>query len=164
MNKRLIFPVSILMSLTAFGIVTALYLGPALNSLAGVEALQILVTIHTYRFIGLSFLLPGVVADKLPSEFAKPAAYGDLIAAILAVIAVLMLHGHAPGAVLFTWIFNIWGTVDLLNAMFRGVRHIGTNPNGPGALGAAFFIPTVIVPALLITHGLIFWLLLRGVR
>lgn len=28
-------------------------------------------------------------------------------------------------------------------------------------LGAAFFIPTAVVPPLLIMHGLIFWLLVR---
>lgn len=162
MNKRAIFAVSILMSLIAFGIVSALYLGPALSSMGTVAALQVLIMIHAYRFIGLAFLVPGVVAAELPSEFARPAAYGDLAAAILAVIAVLLLHAHVAGAMVFVWVFNIWGTADLLNAMYQGVRRIDGNPKGPGALGAAFFIPTVVVPTLLITHGMIFWLLLRG--
>lgn len=164
MNQRAIFPISVLMSLAAFGIVTAFYLGPFFSGMSTVVALQALVTVHTYRFIGLSFLLPGVVNEELSPKFAGPAAYGDLIAAILAVIAVLMLHEHIPGALLLTWIFNIWGAGDLINAMFQGVRHVGVGPKGPGALGAAFFIPTVIVPALLVTHGLIFWLLLRGLH
>ncbi len=162
MNNRAIFPASVLMSFIAFGMVTVLYLGPTLNAMSTEAALQVLLMVHAYRFIGLSFLLPGVVAEKLPPEFARPAAYGDLIAAILAVIAVLMLHEHMIGALFLIWIFNIWGTGDLLHAMFQGVRRIGMQPKGPGLLGAAFFIPTVVVPALLITHGLIFWLLLRG--
>ncbi|MHB1514976.1 MAG: hypothetical protein ACYCVY_04565 [Acidiferrobacteraceae bacterium] len=161
MNKRAIFPASVLMSFVAFGLVTALYLAPALGAMSDRDALTALVMIHAYRFIGLAFLIPGVVAEGLPPEFARPAAYGDLIAAILAVLSVLMLHEHTPGAFVLTWVFNVWGTGDLLNAMFQGVRRVGTHPKGPGLLGAAFFIPTVIVPALLITHGLIFWLLLR---
>lgn len=160
MNKRATFMVSVLMSFVAFGLVTALYVHPALSAMNTVDALTVLAVIHTYRFVGLSFLVPGVVGDGLSPAFARPAAYGDLIAAILAVFAVLMLHAHIIGALLVTWIFNIWGAGDLLNAMFQGVRRI--DMKGPSQLGAAFFIPTVIVPALLITHGLIFWLLLRG--
>lgn len=162
MNNRAIFAVSILMSTAAFGMFSVLYLVPTLKTMGVVEALQVLILIHAYRFIGLAFLLPGVVAAELPPEFAMPAAYGDLTAAIMAIISVLMLHAHVAGAMLFAWVFNIWGTADLLNAMFQGVRRIDSDPKGPGILGAAFFIPTVVVPALLITHGLIFWQLLRG--
>jgi hypothetical protein len=59
------------------------------------------------------------------------------------------------------WLFNVWGTADLLNAIYQG--QIGVHI-GPESLGAAFFIPTVIVPALLVTHGLSFWVLLRAKR
>lgn len=162
MNNRAIFPISVLMSFVAFGIVTTLYLAPLLSGMSAVVALQALVTVHTYRFIGLSFLLSGVVNEELSAKFAGPAAYGDLIAAVLAVIAVLMLHEHLPRALFVTWLFNILGTVDLMNAMSQGIRIIGAHPKGAGVLGAAFFIPTLIVPALLVTHGLVFWLLLRG--
>lgn len=162
MNNRAIFGLSTLMSFVAFGLVTGLYLLPALGAMPTMAALTALVVGHTYRFIGLAFLVPGVVAESLPSEFARPAAYGDLGAAILAIFATLLLHAHAAGALLLTWIFNVWGTVDLLNAMLQGVRRISAQ--GAGQLGAAFFIPTVIVPAALVTHGLIFWLLLRATQ
>jgi len=56
------------------------------------------------------------------------------------------------------WVFNLWGTADLLYAFYQG-NAVGF---APGQLGAAYFIPTVIVPLLLITHGLMFRLLLRG--
>ena len=87
-----------------------------------------------------------------------PAAYGDLVAAILAMIAVLALSIRAFWAMSTVWVFNVWGVVDLLYAVYQGQIGIGI---GPGSLGAAFFIPTVVVPPLLFTHGLIFWLLLR---
>jgi hypothetical protein len=110
----------------------------------------------------LAFLVPGVVSENLPREFARPAAYGDLIAAILAVLSTVMLHGDVVGALAVTWLFNIWGAGDLVNAMFQGTRRIAAEGRSPR--GATFFIPTVIVPALLITHGLIFWLLVPATR
>jgi hypothetical protein len=161
-RTRVIFGSSVLMSFVASGLVTGLYLLPALEAMATKEALAALVVFHTYRFIGLAFLVPGVVSEDLPPEFARPAAYGDLIAAILAVLATVMLRRDVVGALAVTWLFNIWGTGDLVNAMFQGTRRIAAG--GRSALGAAFFIPTVIVPALLITHGLIFWLLVRAMR
>lgn len=160
MNNRAAFGLSVLMSFVAFGVITSLYLVPALSAMATRTALTALVVAHTYRFIGLAFLVSGVVSPSLPREFARPAAYGDLIAAILAAFAALMLRADVVGAMAVTWLFNVWGAGDLLNAMFRGIRRIG--PAGPSQLGAAFFIPTIIVPAALVTHGLIFWLLVRA--
>ena len=113
---------------------------------------------HTFRFVGLSFLVPGVVSPSLSSAFAVPAAYGDLIAAILAIIAVGALSVRTTWAIAIVWLFNVWGAADLFNAFYKG--QIGVRID-PGSLGAAFFIPTILVPPLLVTHGLIFWLLLR---
>ncbi len=111
------------------------------------------------RTIGLSFLVPGVVSPSLPATFAAPAAYGDLVAAILAITATLALSTRAPWAIILVWVFNVWGASDLLCAIYQGNVSARIDP---GALGAAFFIPTVVVPPLLVTHGLIFWLLLRS--
>ena len=122
------------------------------------DALLPLVVPHTFRFVGLSFLVPGVVSPSLAPAFAAPAAYGDLGATILAIAAVFSLRYRTRWAIPLVWLFNLWGTIDLLNAIYQGQIGVGI---GPGSLGAAFFIPTVIVPALLITHGLIFRLLLQ---
>jgi hypothetical protein len=111
-----------------------------------------------FRFVGLSFLVPGVVSTSLSPDFARPAAYGDLAAALLAIIAVLALSTRVSWALPAVWIFNLWGTIDLLYAIYQG--EIGVRV-GPGSLGAAFYIPTVLVPPLLVTHALIFWRLLR---
>jgi hypothetical protein len=159
MDARLLFPVSVLMSLVAFGLVTALYIWPRLKGMATPDALKALVVAHTYRFAGLSFLIPGVASASVPQGFAHEAAYGDLVAAILAVIATLSLASRARWAMPMVWIFNIWGAADLLNAMYLGPTQL-LGP-GVGVLGATYFIPTLFVPALLITHGLIFRLLLR---
>ena len=85
--------------IVAFGIVTRLYIWPRLRSISREDALIALTVPHTFRFVGLSFLVPGVVSPSLPSAFAAPAAYGDLVAAILAIIAIGALSAHAVWAI-----------------------------------------------------------------
>jgi hypothetical protein len=161
MSIDALFGVSLLMSFLAFGIVTKIYIWPRLRVMGREDAIISLVVPHTFRFVGLSFLVPGVVSPSLPSAFAAPAAYGDFVAAILAVVAILALSARASWAIAIVWVFNLWGAADLLNAIYNG--QVGVRI-GPGSLGAAFYIPTVVVPPLLVTHGLIFWLLLRPQR
>lgn len=158
MNSGALFGLSVLMGFVAFAIVTKIYLLPPLRVMRREHALTALLIPNIFRFIGLCFLVPGVVAASLPRAFAAPAAYGDLIAAILAAIATLALYGGRSWAIPVVWVFNVWGTLDLLLGFYQG--EIGARIE-PGSLGAAYFIPTVLVPALLIIHGLTFWLLLR---
>jgi hypothetical protein len=141
--------------LIAWGMVAARYIWPKLRLRPRAEALRPLLILHSFRFLGLAFLVPGVVSPDLPSAFAHPAAYGDLIAAILALLALISLPSAAGVAV--TWIFNVCGTVDLFNAFYQA-NHAGLMA---GQLGATYFIPTLIVPLLLITHGTGFRILLR---
>jgi hypothetical protein len=158
MDIQALFGLSILMCFVAFGLVTKLYIWPRLRALERDDALAPLVLPHTFRFIGLSFLVPGVVSPSLPSAFAAPAAYGDLVAALLAAAATIALSRRAPLATSLVWLFNLRGAADLLFAFCRGLFEVRLDPR---MLGAAFFIPTAIVPPLLVTHGLIFWLLVR---
>ena len=161
MNVEALFGISILMCFLSFGMITRFYILPRIRNMNPREALVPLVIIHTTRFVGLCFLVPGVVSESLPSGFASAAAYGDLIAAALAVIAIWALRARFPWALPFVWIFNVWGAVDLLNAFYQAQFHYHINA---GWLGAAYFIPTVIVPPLLVIHGVIFWLLLHSSR
>jgi hypothetical protein len=146
---------SIAFSFIAWGIVTARYIWPELRHRPRAEALQPLLILHSFRFVGLAFLVQGVVSPDLPSAFAHSAAYGDIIAAILALLA-LISPRNASGVVI-AWIFSLWGTADLFNAFYQA-NHAGITA---GQLGATYFIPTFIVPLLLITHGLAFRILLR---
>ena len=159
MNELAIIGLSVLLCFVAFGLVAWNYITPRLQALSREDAIKALAAPHMFRFVGLAFLMPGVVAPTLSPAFANPAAYGDLTAAILAMIAVLALSVRASWAMLAVWIFNIEGTADLLFAIYQGI--VGA-PSPSGSLGAAFFIPTLIVPPLLVTHALIFWQLLRG--
>jgi hypothetical protein len=158
MNTFAIFGVSALMSLVSSVLIANLYVWPRLRRMSRDQALVLLVVPHMFlRFIGLSFLVPGVVAPTLPAAFAIPAAYGDFVAGILAIIATVALAKHASWAIPAVWSFNVWGAADLLFAFYQGPR-AGIQP---GALGAAFFLPTAIVPPLLVTHFLIFQFLIR---
>src|ERR1700730_4589541 len=155
MQTQICFFVSIAFSLIAWGVVTARYVWPELRLRPRAEALRPLLILHSFRFIGLAFLVPGVVSPDLPSAFAYSAAYGDIIAAILALLSLLLLPSAAGVGI--AWIFNLWGSADLLNAFYQA-NHSGLLA---GQLGAAFFLPTLIVPLLLITHGLAFRILLQ---
>lgn len=155
MQSQLAFFVSIAFSLIAWGVAIARYIWPALRLRQKAEGLRPLLILHSFRFLGLAFLVPGVVSPNLPSAFARSAAYGDLIAAILALLALMSLR-NASGIVI-AWIFNVWGTADLFNAFYQA-NHAGLMA---GQLGATYFIPTLIVPLLLITHGLGFRILLE---
>jgi hypothetical protein len=155
MVPQLYFFVSIAFSFIAWGIVTARYIWPELRSRQRAEALRPLLTLHSFRFIGLAFLVTGVVSPDLPSSFARSAAYGDVIAATLALLSLLSLPRGA--GVVTAWIFNLWGSADLLNAFYQA-NHAGLLA---GQLGATYFIPTLVVPLLLMTHGLAFRILLQ---
>ena len=155
MQSQFAFFVSIAFSVIAWGVVAARYIWPELRLRSQAEALRPLLILHSFRFIGLAFLVPGVVSPDLPSAFAQSAAYGDIIAAILALLALTSLSGRA--GIVIAWIFSLWGTADLFNAFYQA-NHAGLMA---GQLVATYFIPTLIVPLLLITHGLAFRILLQ---
>ena len=156
---NLFLPVSIVMGVISFSLVARWYVMPALRDLPRSAALTPLLLLHTTRYAGLAFLIPGVTAEALDPRFANPAAYGDLLAALLALVAVAALRLRMAAAIPLVWLFNVAGFLDLLNALFQGFRH-----THGGQLGAAYFIPAVIVPALLVSHVLVFILLVAPQR
>src|SRR5262249_57953385 len=147
------FFVSIAFSFIARGIVTARYIWPELRLRERAEALRPLLILHSFRFIGLAVLVPGVVSPDLPPAFAHPEAYGDIVAAILALLSLLLLSSAAGVAI--AWIFSFWGSADLLNAFYQA-NHAGLLA---GRLGGAFFLSTFCVPPLLISSRISFPLL-----
>jgi hypothetical protein len=155
MLPQIYFFSSIAFAFIAWGIVAKRYIWPKLRFLSRTDALQPILILHSFRFIGLAFLVPGVVSADLPSAFAHSAAFGDIIAAILALLTLAALPRGA--GIVIAWIFNLWGASDLLDAFYQA-NNAGLMP---GQLGVAYFIPTLIVPLLLITHGLAFRILLQ---
>ena len=156
MQPQALFGISVFLGFVVWGMIGSRYIWPALRGRSRAEALRPVLLLHAFRFVGLAFLVPGVVSPDLPDAFARPAAYGDLTTALLALLAIATL-GTQPGT-LIVWVFNIVGTVDLLNAFYQADR-LGVGI-APGLQGAAYVIPTVLVPLLLVTHVLVFRILL----
>ncbi len=156
MDNQIIFALQFLMSLTVYALIAQWFIKPWLSKKPKHEALILLILPNAFRHIGLVFLATGVIAHPLPNAFANPAAYGDFITALLALLSMIALRRTWVIALPLIWIFNIIGTLDLLNALFQGARlDIFNN------LGATWYIPTFIVPALLVTHFMIFVRLLK---
>ena len=156
MQAQICFFVSILFSFVAWGVVARSVILPNLRRRQRSEALRPLLMFHSLRFVGLAFLVPGVVSPDLPAAFAEGAAYGDIVAAALALLTLALLPGRL--GIVAAWVFNLWGIADILHANYDGIR-LGVQA---GQMGAAYFLPTLIVPLFVITHGLMFWLLLRN--
>jgi len=154
MTPPQIFGLQFALSLVVGSLLARWHVWPRLAALPARPALPPLLFVHATRYVGLAFLVPTVVPPDVPAAFAVPAAYGDLLAAGLALLALLALRGEWPGALALTWLFNLVGTVDLLYAVSQGVRL-------EVRLGAAYFIPILVVPVLFITHVMIFALLRR---
>jgi hypothetical protein len=152
-----IFGLQFAMSLVVYALLAAWYVAPRLAPLPLDRALPPLLFLHAFRHLGMVFLVPTVVGPSLQPEFAVPAAYGDLLAAFLALAAIVALRSGATVGVPLAWLFNLVGTLDLLYALYRGARL-------QVLLGAAYYIPTFVVPALLITHAMMFIRLIRRSR
>jgi len=153
MDPLPIFGLQFFLSLVVWGLIAKWLLAPWLAMKPPNEALFWLILPHAFRHIGMVFLVPGIVAQPLPTSFAAPAAYGDLLSGVLALLALVALRTGWRGATALVWIFNVVGTVDLLNAL----RHADAVPD----MGAAWYIPTFVVPLLLVTHFMIFARLLK---
>ena len=157
MSVRAIFGLQVVLSFAVYSLIARFYVTPRLAALPLPTALTPLLLLHAFRHLGMVFLVPTVVGSALPAIFAVPAAYGDLLAALLALLAIAALRQAWPLAILLVWIFNVEGTLDLVNAFYQGLRN-------NVQLGAAYYIPTFAVPALFVTHAMIFAMLIRRTR
>ncbi len=155
MNQTAILLTSMTIGLVGWGLMARFWFVPWLRENTFHKGLAILTVPHVFRYIGLSFLIVGVTNSPLDSRFAVPAAYGDLIAAILASIAFIALLAKFSYAVPIVWIFNIAGFIDFLIAVAQGLRY-----THPSEMGATYFIPVLAVPFLFVSHLLIFWMLI----
>ncbi|MCG8555633.1 MAG: hypothetical protein MJD61_10160 [Proteobacteria bacterium] len=153
METQQIFVMQFVLSMIAWGVIAKWVFAPRLALMAPSEALFWLALPHAFRHIGMVFMVPGVVARQLPDGFATAAAYGDLATGMLALLAVFALRRSWPGAIALAWLFNIVGTVDLANAL----RHVDV----VAGFGAVWYIPTMLVPLLLVTHFMAFARLLQ---
>jgi hypothetical protein len=134
------------------------YVWPKLKTMDWVQSQRAIATLHSFRFFGLVFLLPGVIGPNLPASFAQFAAYGDFATGILAMLALLTVRMR-PVFSAFVLAFNVVGAVDIIVDYYHG-NQVGLAPMA-GQLGATYWIPILRVPLLMITHIAAFYLLLR---
>jgi hypothetical protein len=152
------FGLSVLGAFFAATVMVCTYVWPALRAMPRYDALRLLAAFSAFRFEGMNFMVPGFVSPELSSSFASQVAWGDFIAAILALLSMAALSWRWAIAIPIVWIFNVWGALDLLNAYYLGV----TQMRDPGLLAAGIYVPTLYVPLLLVSHTLIFLLLARS--
>ena len=157
-NFNFPFVLSVMGVLIASFAVANVYVWPRLRALPRADALRILSALHAFRFEGMNFMVVGFVSPALNPVVARQIAWGDFVAAALALVCIAMLTRRSALAIPVVWILNLWGTADLLNAYFKGVTQVAT----PGLFGAGIYIAALYVPLLLTAHALAFMLLLKS--
>jgi hypothetical protein len=147
MDIKLIFLSQFVLSLVVMGLLARWYAAPWLAEKSLKVALTFLIVPHAFRHIGLAFMVPALNQPGMPLEFATAAAYGDLLSGILALVVLITLRGRWAMAIPLAWVFSIVGLADLANALRQddAILH----------MGATWFIPTFVVPILLVTHVMV---------
>jgi hypothetical protein len=158
MDSIRIFWMQILTSVFVFGVVAVWYVRPYLTTLSRNSALIPLLFVHTFRYVGMTLLVAGMIDPKIPREFLANTAYGDLLEAALALASIFTLRSNWRFAIPLAWVANTWGFVDLLNAV-RGVLQV----NLPSFnLGSIWYIYTFYGPMVAVSHLMIFWILIKS--
>jgi hypothetical protein len=158
MSTEVIFLLHLVLGYAAWLLCFRTYILPRLSSMDRVQAHRAIATLHSFRFFGLVFLLPGVVGPNLPADFATFAAYGDFATGLLAMLALLTVRIR-PLFWLFVVAFNLVGTGDLVVDYYHAIR--AGLPAVAGQLGFTYAIPILYVPLLMITHVAAFYWLVR---
>jgi hypothetical protein len=158
MSPTVIFNLHLVLGYVAWLLCFVAYIWPRLKTKSRVDAQRAIATLHSFRFFGLVFIIPGIVGPALPAGFAPFAAYGDFATGVLALLALLTVRMRSLFWPLVV-AFNVAGAADILVDYYHGVLlHL---PPLAGQLGATYAIVILYVPILLITHLAAFYLLLR---
>ncbi|PBB70647.1 hypothetical protein CK228_03135 [Mesorhizobium sp. WSM4312] len=158
MSTEILFQIQLVLGYVAWLLCFGAYIWPRLSSMDGVAAQRAIATLHSFRFFGLVFILPGVVSPDLPASFATVAAYGDFATGVSAMLALFAVRIR-PLFWLFVVAFNGVGTIDLIVDYYQAIQ--ADLPAHAGLLGATYVIPVIYVPLLMITHVAAFYFLLR---
>jgi hypothetical protein len=157
MSAETLFRIQLVLGYVVWLLCFGVYIWPRLKAMDWVEGQRAIATVHSFRFFGLVFILPGVV-DNLPAGFANLAAYGDFAAGLLAILALLTVRIR-PLFWLFVVAFNVVGVADLIGDYYHATKL--DVPAHAGDFGALYWIPIIYVPILMITHFAAFYLLAR---
>jgi hypothetical protein len=157
-SNATIFWLQLLVSCGVFGFIATSYVWPLLTKLSRNNALIALLFVHVFRYVGMTLLVTYMVDQNLPKSFVSSAAYGDLLEAALALGSIVALRSNWRFAIALVWVTNLWGFADLLNGV-RGVVQL----NVPSFdLGSIWFIYTFYAPLVVVSHVMIFWILIAS--
>ena len=161
MSPSVIFNLHLMLGYVTWLVCTDLYILPKLRAMDVISAQRAIAMLHSFRFFGLVFILPGVVGSNLPEGFAPFAAYGDFATGLIAILALLTIRVR-----MLFWsfavAFNLVGIIDIVGDYYHGVKL--NLPAVSGGLGATYVIVIIYVPLLMITHVIAFYLLLRSFK
>jgi hypothetical protein len=160
MSTATIFQIHLVLGYVPWQLCFSAYIWPRLKAMDSIEAQRAIATLHSFRFFGLVFLVPGVIGAKLPADFATFAAYGDFATGVLAMLALLAVRIR-PLFWPLVVAFNLVGVADIILDYYHGVQ-VGLAALA-GELGATYAIPIIYVPLLMITHVAALYLLARSV-
>jgi hypothetical protein len=161
MSPEPLFLIQLVLGYVAWLLCFGVYVWPRLKSMDRVKAQRAIATLHSFRFFGLVFILPGVVGPNLPAGFAAFAAYGDFAAGVLAMLALLTVRLR-PLFWTFVVAFNVVGMADIILDYYHAIQ--AGLPALAGELGGTYAIPIIYVPLLMITHLVAFYFLARPSR
>jgi hypothetical protein len=151
-----ILTLNLIATTVVFYVAARIYLLPQLGRLRPRTVLIPILLLHSLRHLGLMFLTRGATYPGLPPQFAYPAAFGDLLTAVLAFVAIFFVSSNSTYARSLVWAFNVFGSLDLVDAIT-----LATIYNAPEFMGPAYWIPAFWVPALLVTHYITFIILTK---
>jgi len=159
MSTATVFNIQLVLGYIPWLLFLGTYIWPRLKAMDRFEVQRAIATLHSFRYFGLIFIVPGIVGPNLPADFATVAAYGDFATGVLAMLALLTTRVRSL-AWLFVVAFNVVGTVDIIGDYYHGYQlHLA---DVAGQLGAGYAIVMIYVPLLMITHVVAFYLLVRA--
>jgi hypothetical protein len=158
MSSVTLFQIQLVLGYVVWLLCFSVYLWPRLKVMDRFAAQHAIATLHSFRFFGLVFILPGIVGPALPAGFATFAAYGDFATGVLAMLALLAARIR-PLFWSFVVAFNVVGAIDIIVDYYHAIQ--SGLPAMAGQLGSTYAIAIIYVPLLMITHAVAFYFLVR---
>ena len=153
----MIFWLQLVASVCVFSIIAAWYVGPSLPKHSFHSVLIGLLWVHVPRYLGMTLLVKGMIDPQLPGEFATRAAYGDFLAAAMALVSIFALHRNWRFAIPLVWVANTFGFADLL----IGIRGVVSFDVPSFNLQTLWYVYVFYAPLVLVSHTLIFMVLTK---
>ena len=145
-------------SLVAFALIARWHVSPWLATRSREDALVPLLWTQVFRYAPLALYATGQVDSRIPPDVAAAVAFGDLISAVLALVALVAVKRRAQGAIALVWLMSIVGIADLVFATYKAV---GARMY-EFSMGGNWYILNFYVPILVVSHVMVLHRLIQG--